>query len=318
MAKKIKPPRDKEAEKRAEEAEKVAEEAKKAAAAEKLAAAAQDEFQARGFELVEWMQEHRPVVLGFIAVVVLAGLGFGIYTVSEKNKNTVASVAFAQAQKLWEAPIGEDPDPDDDVPAYPDVVERSKAARAAFEKVAAEHKGTGAGAFASLSAGHAALKLSDLDGAIANYRAFLAATRANDPLRFAGYAGLAAALDGKGDTKGAIAALEDQVALGQTQKVHTDEDAALLTLGSLYAKEGDTEKARARLEKLIAEFPESPLKSRADEQLATLGTQKPTDKAASDKPVDDKKPDDKKPDDKEPGEQPAGDTPADAQQDAPK
>lgn len=273
MAKKIKPPRDKEAEKLAEEAEKAAEESQKAAEAEKAAEAVQDEFQARGFELVEWVQDNRPVVLGFIGVVLAVGVGIGAYQVVQKNQDTAASAAFAQAQKLWEAPIGEDPDATDDVPAFKDVSERSKAARTAFDKVAADHKGTGAGAFAHLSSGHASLKVGDLDAAAASYNAYLAATKPTDALRFAGYAGLASALDGKGDTKGAIKALEDQVALADK----TDEDAALLALGSLYVKDGNTDKARSSLEKLLADFPESSLKSRADEQLAALGGPKKVD-----------------------------------------
>ncbi len=267
MPQKIKPPRDKEAEKLAEEAEKVAAEAKKTEEAEKAAETVQDEFQAAGFELVEWVHHHPSVIMGVIGVVLAIGVGVGVWQVVQKNQNTSASAAFAQAQKIWEAPIGADPDASDDVPAFKDVSERSKAAREAFNKVAAEHKGTGAGAFAHLSSGHASLKLSDLDAAAASYQAFLAATDASDPLRFAGYAGLATALDGKGDTKGAIKALEDQVALAGK----TDEDGALLALGALYARDGNPEKARSSLEKLLADFPESPLKSRADEQLATLG-----------------------------------------------
>lgn len=271
MAKKIKPPRDKEAEKKAEEAEKAnageAAAAKEAAEAEKAAAAVQDEFQARGFELVEWVHHHPQVVLGFIAVVILSGLGFGIYTVNEKSKNTAASVAYAKAQKIWEAPVGEDPDPADDVAAFKDAAERSKAAKAAFEKVIADHKGTGAATLASLSIGNANLKAGDLDGAIAAYETFLAATPATDPLRFAGYAGLASAKDGKGDSAGAIKALEDQVALADK----TDEDAALFALGTLYTNSGDKEKARARFEKLSNDFPESSFKARSDEQIVLLG-----------------------------------------------
>lgn len=284
MAKKIKPPRDKEAEKKAEEAEKAAEETKKAEEAAKAAEAVQDEFQARGFELVEWVQENRPVVLGFIAVVLLGGLGFGVMTAVSKGNDTAASAAYAKAAKLQDASIGDDEDKDDDVPAFKDTTERSKAVRDAFVKVAAEHKGTGAAALASLTAGQESLKLGDYDAAIGQFQAFLSGTKANDPLRFAGHSGLAAAYDGKGDAKAAIAALEDQVALADK----TDEDGALLALGGLYAKQGDTEKARARLEKLISDFPESSLKARAEEQLGTLGGAKKND-AKDDAKKDEKK-----------------------------
>lgn len=273
MAKKIKPPRDKEAEKKAEEAEKVAEDAKKAEEAAKAAETVQDEFQARGFELVEWVQENRPAVLGFIGVVLAGGLAFGIYTASSRSNDTKASAAYGKALKLEDASIGEDEDKDDDVPAFKDAAERNKAARDAYVKVAAEHKGTGAGALASLSAAQTSLKLGEFDAAIGQFDTFLKATKPTDPLRFAGLSGLAAAKDAKGDTKGAIEALEDQVTL----KDKTDKDGALLALGQLYAREGDTEKARARLEKLIADFPESSLKAKAEEQLGALGGLKKPD-----------------------------------------
>ncbi len=287
MTKKIKPKTDKEAEKlsaaEAKAKEEQEAEAKKAADAEAMAAAVQDEFQARGFELVEWVHHNPSVVVGVIAIVVLGGLGFGVWTVVDRGNNTEASAAYAKAQKLWEAPIGEDTDKDDGVPVYKDVAERSKAARTAFMGVAAQHKGTGAGTLAQLSVGHASLKLGELDAAITAYNAFLAATDAKDELRFAGYAGLAAALDGKGDTKGAIKALEDELALMNK----TDNDGALLGLGRLYVRDGDPAKARARLETLIEEFPESSLKARADELLATLGGPTKTPKEGA--PKDEKK-----------------------------
>ncbi|MDP2344948.1 MAG: tetratricopeptide repeat protein [Deltaproteobacteria bacterium] len=287
MTKKIKPKTDKEAEKATEAEAKANEEkeaeAKKAAEAEAMAAAVQDEFQARGFELVEWVHHNPTVIVGVIAIVLLGGLGIGVWTVVDRGNNTKASAAYAAAQKLWEAPIGEDTNPDDDIPAYKDVAERAKAARTAFTGVATQHKGSGAGILAQLTIGHASLKLGEIDAAIAAYNAFLAGTKPKDELRFAGYAGLAAALDAKGDTKGAIKALEDEVALADK----TDEDGALLSLGRLYVQDGDPVKAKAKLELLIEDFPESSLKARADELLATLGG--PTKKDDAPKKDDEKK-----------------------------
>ena len=286
MTKKIKPKTDKEAEKLSEAEAKAAEEkeaeTKKAAEAEAMAAAVQDEFQARGFELMEWVHHNPSVVVGVIAIVLLGGLGLGVWTVVDRGNNTKASADYAKAQKLWEAPIGEDSrvDPSgasDDVPTYKDVAERSKAARTAFTGVTTKHKGTGAATLAHLAVGHASLKLGELDAAITAYNAFLAGTKPKDELRFAGYAGLAAALDGKGDTKGAIKALEDLVALADK----TDEDGALLNLGRLYLQDGDKDKARAKIEKLLEDHPESPLKSRADELLVTLGGPTKKDPAAA-------------------------------------
>ncbi len=290
MPQQIKPKRDKKEERAAEEAKKAADAAAAASAAQptgqpevlspedEVAAqvAAQDEFQVKGFELVEWVQDNRGIVLGFLGAVVVAGLGLGIYGVTRHGNDTEASADWAKALVIWDAPVGTDPDPADDVAAYATDDEKSKAARTAFEGVVSKHKGTGGANLASLYVGHAALKQKDYDGAIAAYQAFLDGGKATDSLRFAGLDGLAAAKEEKGDIKGAILALEAIVAL----ESKTDEDGALLNLGRLYKKDGDDAKARARLDTLLADYPETTLKPRADEILATLsGT--PTPKPAA-------------------------------------
>ena len=296
MTKKIKPKTDKEAEKlsEVEAAAKVEKEAEatKAAEAEAMAAAVQDEFQARGFELVDWVHENPAVIVGVIAMVILGGVGVGVWTAVESSANTAASSSYASAQKLWEAPIAETPAPDETGPTYKDVAERATAARTAFTTVTTQHKGTGAATLAQLSVGNASLKLGDFDAAAAAYSAFLTGTNPKDDLRFSAYSGLAAALEGKGDIKGAIKALEDEVALS----AKTDEDSALLGLGRLYGQDGDTTKARAKLERLIQDFPESSLKARADELLATMGgpTAKDTPKDAATDAAKDAAKDEKK------------------------
>jgi tetratricopeptide (TPR) repeat protein len=286
MAKKIKPPRDKAEEKRLEEEAKAKEAADKVGSAEaeqkaaEAAEAIQDEFHVKGFELVDWVHENQATVIGFLGAVVLAGLGYGIYTVVDKSGNAEASSAWVSALDIWEAPVGEDPNPDDDKQAYKTADEKYKAARTAFEGVTTKFAGRGGATLSYLYVGHAALKLGDNPGAAAAYQKFLDGSKAEDPLLFAGFNGLATAKEASGDIKGAIKALEDLVALAEK----SDEDAALLGLARLYNKDGDAQTARKRLETLLADYPESGLKPRADELLATLApapaaaskTEKPT------------------------------------------
>jgi tetratricopeptide (TPR) repeat protein len=289
MAKKIKPPRDKAEEKRLEQEAKAKEAADKVGSAEadqkeaeaaEAAEAIQDEFHVKGFELVDWVHENQATVIGILGAVVLAGLGYGVYTVVDKSGNAEASSAWVSALDIWEAPVGEDPNPEDDKQAYKTADEKYKAARTAFEGVTTKYAGRGGATLSYLYVGHAALKLSDNTGAAAAYQKFLDGSKADDPLRFAGFNGLATAKEASGDIKGAIKALEDLVNLAEK----SDEDAALLGLGRLYSKDGDAQTARKRLETLLADYPESSLKPRADELLATLApapaaaskTEKPT------------------------------------------
>jgi tetratricopeptide (TPR) repeat protein len=275
MAKKIKQKKELSAE------EKEAEKTKEAEEAARAAAGIQDEFQARGFELVEWIQEKQAWVLGFIAVVVLGGLAYGVYTVVSASRNSSASAELSKALESYDASVGNEPaSKDSDEPHYKDATERAKASRELFLKAADGHRGTGAGAVAHLYAGHASLKLADYDGAIAQYQAFLDGVSKDDPLRFAGLSGLATALEAKNDRKGAIAKLEELT--GLPDKI--DQDAALLELGRLYQEEGNAQAARAALERLTKDFPESSLKSKADDLLGTLGgapAEKPAEKPAS-------------------------------------
>jgi tetratricopeptide (TPR) repeat protein len=258
MAKKIKLKKEPTAE------ERKAAEAKAAEDAAKAAAGIQDEFQARGFELVEWVHEKQSIFLAMIAVLVGGGLAFGVYNMVQTNRNTEASATLTTALEAFEAPIGEEPTGSG--PSFADASERATKARELFEKTASEHKGTGAGDVAHLYAGHASMKLADYDAAARHYQAFLDASGRDDPLRFAGLSGLAAALEAKGDRKGAIARLEELVNL----PAKIDEDAALLELARLQQAEGNVEAARSALERIAKDFPESSLKTRADELLATL------------------------------------------------
>jgi TolA-binding protein len=261
MAKKIK------REKVLTEAEQKAEDQKKEEEAQRTAAGIQDDFQARGFELVEWMHERQSLVLGIIAVIVGGGLAFGVYNWAMAGRNAEASKAFVAALETWEAPVGEAAsEPTATGPKFKDAKERDMAAKAQFEAAAQGHSG-GVSAIAKLYAGHAAARVQDWDAAAKAYQGFLDAVPAGDTLRFAGFAGLADALEAKGDVKGAIAALEQHVNLAD----QIDEDAALLTLGRLYQKEGNTEAAKKSLQRVSKDFPESTLKSKAEELLLAIG-----------------------------------------------
>src|SRR4051812_21628627 len=170
MAKKIKPKKE------LSEEQQKAEEAKAAEEAARAAAGIQDEFQARGFELVEWVHDKQALVLGFIALIIAGGLAYGIYNVVTANKNASASADLSKALDAYDAPVG-DEKADGDGPHFKDATERAKAARELFIKAAEGHKGAGAAAVADLYAGNAALKLAEYDDAAKHYQAFLDNTK---------------------------------------------------------------------------------------------------------------------------------------------
>ncbi len=244
--------------------------------ASRAAAGIQDDFQARGFELVEWMQDKQGLVLGAIGVVVAAGLAFGLYTYTSSSANQAASAELSKALEAYEASLDTLAEVSSEAsasaaagpPKFASAGERARASRALFVQAAASHKGTGAATIAQLYVGHASMKLGEHDAAVAAYQEFLTGSLTGDPLRFAGLSGIASALAAKGDRKGAIAKLEELVAL--SDKI--DEDAALLELGRLHKADGNSVSARTALERIGKDFPESSLQTRAEEMLATLGS----------------------------------------------
>jgi tetratricopeptide (TPR) repeat protein len=254
------------------EAEKQAEAAEK----ERSQQGIQDEFQAKGFELVEWTQENRTVVMGLIAVILVAGVAYAGVQLSSRSANEAASNAYVAALEVHRASLGDAPAnilggalggvEKKSALSFSDAKERAQKAREAFQKVVDEHSGTDVAAMAELYLAQNALTLEDYDGAVAAYERYLAATEKSDPLRFLGLDGYATALDAKGRRADAIKTLDELIAL----PAKVNEDVALLRIARLYRAEGKTDDARRAAERLATEFPDSPLKPQADELLSAL------------------------------------------------
>jgi tetratricopeptide (TPR) repeat protein len=245
------------------------EEDKVAAAEEKVLEeqGIQDEFQAKGFELVTWMQDHSGIVLALIGVVLAAGLVIGVVQFTKSSADADASKLFEAAKEMYDAPLGDAPailtGSSSKGPSFADSKARAKAARDAFRAVVDGHGATGMAAISNLYIGHTSLALGEYDEAAKGYEAFLSSTSRDEPMRFLALDGLATALDAKGDKAAAIKRLEELVAL--PSRVH--EDVALIRLARLHKSSGDEAAAKKAAERLISDFPESPFKAQADEFL---------------------------------------------------
>lgn len=248
-------------------------EAAKKAAEEEAAreqAGIQDEFQAKGFELVEWAQEHRNLILAGIGAVVLTGAGIGVTRLVQGNADAEASSAYAAALETWQGEVGPDlPGLGDETkPRFDTAKEKAEAARGKFVEVASQHADTGAGVLAHLYAGHASMDLGEWDAAAKHYGDFLATSDSDDDMRFAALSGRAVALESKGDVDGALA--DHQRVLEITGA--PTKDASLFGLARLSLAKGDAAKARQYVEQFEKQFPESPLSASLDSIKARLGT----------------------------------------------
>lgn len=255
MAKKIKVPKSRE---QKEEERKLAE-----AEREREQTGIQDEFQAKGFELVEWMQENSQIVLGLIGAVILSGAIFGGYALLASGTDLAASEAYVKALRVYE---GGDAEDSAGAEKFADDKARSEEARKLFEVVVKEHSGSEVANFAQLYVAKSSMQLGDYDRAVQAYRAYLDTLSKNDAMRFAGLDGMAAALEAKGESEKAATALEEWLTLRDPVAV----DVALFRLAQIYSGQGDKDKAKARLERLTKDYPKSALKSDAEDMMSRL------------------------------------------------
>lgn len=156
----------------------------------------QDEFQAKGFELVSWVQHHKQTIIfglaGFTAVLVV----WGALAFFRSGADVESSVRFEKAKKLYvEAETAKD-----------DKMKKQQEAKNAFDALA---KDSGPVArLAQLYRGRLALEMNDAKTAVEAFKTFVDATPSHDPVRVIGQFGLAAAYDSAADPKMALQTYE--------------------------------------------------------------------------------------------------------------
>ncbi len=241
------------------------------------AAGIQDDFQAKGFEFVDWIQGHRHKVMTGLGLVVLAGLIVSGFEWSAVSRDEDASRSFVEAHEAFTATLGGAPaavtgETDEAASKYSfaDEKERATKARDMFQVTIDEHGSSTVAIVASLYVGHTSLSLKEYDKAIAAYQTFLDGIPRSDPFRFLALDGQSAALEEKGEKDGAIGKL--QMMLNIPGKVN--KDVALIRIAYLYQDTGNFEKAKEAAQRVVNEFSESPLKSTAEEILSKLETPK--------------------------------------------
>lgn len=247
-------------------------EAEKKAAAEERArqeAGIQDEFQAKGFELVDWAQHNRGVILGAIGLILVVGVALGIATLIRSNQDGAASALYAEAMESWQGEVGPElPGLSDPTkPRFETAKAKAEKARELFLAVTKEHPSTGAAALSYLYAGHASMDLGDFDAAVQSYSSYIDGHDAADELLFSALSGRAAAYESKGELDKAIADHKKILEL----PIAPVKDAALFALARLTLEKGEKAQAKEYLDQLSEQFPESPMLSGAEPLRARLG-----------------------------------------------
>lgn len=193
----------------------------------------QDEFQAKGFELTDWVQHHKSKVLVGLGALVLMGVVYSYYLFWSANLNEEASIAYLQATS-----------------------EASDAKQKLEDLLAvqADFASSKVSSLATLYAGHLALSSGDTKEAVSLYKSFNEKNTAKNPLKARGMVGLGYAYAKNNQPKEALEVFESIVQDG----LGVGEDLAYWEVVRLSFQLKEFDKARENATLLKEKFPTSP------------------------------------------------------------
>jgi tetratricopeptide (TPR) repeat protein len=214
----------------------------------------------------DYVSSHRSettrwVVLGAAALAGILAVWGGI---SWRNKR--AAGRLSQALAVFEAPLASDPSPAPGAKTYRDAAERTAAARKELQDLVKASPSSAPGRAA-------AVLLLGLEGAPAATGANLDAARAfakSEQGTVAGGVAAMAALDAEAAAGRPKEALEAAKRYLESTDAPLPKDVLVYTVAKLYEKTGRNIEAKSFYQRLVTDFPDSPLRVEAQQRLASL------------------------------------------------
>ena len=206
-------------------------------------------------------QTTRWIALGAAAVALLIAIVGGLAW-----KSSRAASRLSQALAIFDAPLASDPSPAAGAKVYKDAAERTAAARSAIQELAKDSP-------SSASGRAAAVLLLGIDGGSAatgtNLDAARAFARSENGTVAAGVAAVAA-LDAESAAGRSKEALEAAKKYLDSADAPLPKDVLVYTIAKLYEKTGQVVEAKGFYQRLVTDFPDSPLRTEAQQKLAGL------------------------------------------------
>jgi predicted negative regulator of RcsB-dependent stress response len=203
----------------------------------------QDEYQAKGFELVSWMQDHKGIVIGVIVLFLIAGAIFSGYSFYQQRANEEATAQFLAAVKNIESMEKEGEE----------KVAAMKKAEAELQTVASNFSRTRVAVLANIYAGHLALETNEPQAALKSYQNAINAMDQHDQLRALAVIGLGYAQERNGDANAALKSFESVI----NSKENAGKDLSLFEAARIATDLKEYDKAKEYRERLLKEFPNS-------------------------------------------------------------
>lgn len=216
---------------------------------------------ARDFVASHRSETARWLLVGGGAILAMGAVWGGIVL-----RNNRLSARFSSALALFDAPLASDPNPAPGARIFKDASERTTAVKAELSSLAKDSSSTAAGRAA-------AVLLLSLDGAQAatgaNLDAAKAFARSESGSVAAGIAAVAA-IDseaGAGRPKEALETAKKYLEAGDSP---VSKDILVFTMARLYEQTGQSVEAKTFYQRLVTDFPDSPLRTEAQQRLASL------------------------------------------------
>jgi TolA-binding protein len=215
------------------------------------------------------LQENRRTVglaAGVIALILVAGIGYWAWTTRSENR---AQALLGDAIVIMQAPV-EEPKPGAKPagPGYPTVQARAEAALAKFAEVYNAYPATSAGIAARYYAASALAMLGRHAEAAARFQETVDRAGENS---FYGRMARLGVIEANAQAKKYDEAISAAQALvNNTSDDTIPRDALLMELGRVQAAAGKKTEAKQTLDKVIAEFPQSPYAEEAKRMIAEL------------------------------------------------
>jgi tetratricopeptide (TPR) repeat protein len=216
---------------------------------------ARDYVSSHRSETTRWVVLGVAVLAGALAV--WAGLTW---------RNNRAAGRLSQALAIFDAPLASDPSPAPGAKAYKDAAERTAAVRKDLQDLVKDSPSSTPGRAA-------AVLLLGLEGAPAATGANIDAAKAfatSEKGTVAGGVAAMAALDAEAAAGRSKEALETAKKYLDAADAPLPKDLLVYTVAKLYEKNGQNVEAKSFYQRLVTDFPDSPLRAEAQQRLASL------------------------------------------------
>lgn len=230
-----------------------------------------DEFQNIGERALQHITDNRKwYIIGLIGIIVIAGIVSGVRAIIEHRAEKISKM-YADALESYDAPIVEDTEENkENKPTglyFPTEEAKYLEALQKFESLQQSYSGSNFGDMAVFYIGNCHFKLKRYDKAIESYTKFVNDGSSDlDSLKFLARHNLAQSLEIQGKLDDAIKQYDE--ILSSSDKAWREQ--AYFFKGYLLEKQDKKEDAVKIYEKMIEEFPESQLKSKAEKRLMML------------------------------------------------